>query len=79
MERRGRDRCPVCQGPTRAGEGGEVRCRNSICSYNHRTQACPRCKQVGAEVSRFEEDIYYYVCRECQYTWKQPVAFVARS
>lgn len=83
MERRGRERCPVCQGPTRTvenGKGGlDLRCRNSICAYNHRRQACPRCRHVGAEVTLFEDDTYSFNCPECQNTWKQPVAFIERS
>lgn len=84
MERRGRERCPVCQGPTKEvggpeGASRELRCRNSICAYNHRRQVCPRCGHKGAEVTRFEDDLYSYKCGECLNTWKQPVALVERS
>lgn len=69
MERRGADRCPVCQGPTRSLESGELRCRNSVCAHNHKNLSCPRCKTKEPQVLRFEQNIFQYECKECQNRW----------
>lgn len=74
MDRRGADRCPVCQGPTRTLEGGELRCRNSLCAFNHRTVSCPRCKHVGPQVFRSENNILQLDCKECQHRWSIPAS-----
>jgi hypothetical protein len=71
MERRSRERCPVCQGPMRQVEQGEARCRTSVCPYNHRDKTCPRCKTKGPDVSRYEQGIYHYVCKDCQNKWQE--------
>ncbi|RZA10711.1 MAG: hypothetical protein EOP10_34310 [Proteobacteria bacterium] len=68
-DRRGQDRCPVCQGPTKQADNGSLRCRKSICAYNHRNEACPRCQHKGPEVSSAAADSYTYTCPECMNKW----------
>jgi len=66
-ERRDRSRCPICQGPMKEGE---ERCRNSLCSFNHRNVNCPRCQHPGPEASRFDgEGQFHYFCSECHNKW----------
>lgn len=71
QERRGRDRCPTCQGPTKELAGGDIRCRNSLCSYNHRKEKCPRCSHQGPDVSSAKGDSYSYSCPECLNKWNK--------
>lgn len=68
-ERRARSRCPVCQGPTK-DVNGEDRCRNSLCSYNHQKEKCPRCQHPGPEATKYESDgRFQYFCSECHNKW----------
>lgn len=69
MERRSAERCPVCQGPTKMVDG-ELRCRNSLCSFNHEHVVCPRCGSVGsAEAQGYEDEKFSYKCRDCLKQW----------
>jgi hypothetical protein len=67
-ERRARSRCPICQGPTR-DVNGEERCRNSLCSYNHQKEQCPRCQHPGPEATKFDNTGFHYFCSECHNKW----------
>ncbi len=72
-ERRASGRCPVCQGPTKRVEGtGKERCRNSLCSYNHQDEACPRCQHKGPDVAELKGAAYVYSCPECLNRWTKP-------
>ncbi len=73
-ERRARERCPVCQGPVKELEGGKLRCRKSICSYNHRNEVCPRCQHKGPEVTSSQTDSCIYSCPECLNKWTKKEA-----
>ena len=69
MDRRGADRCPECQGPTKTADG-ELRCRNSLCRFNHEKIACPRCAAVGtADAQGYQEGVFSYKCRDCMKQW----------
>ncbi|NRA64393.1 MAG: hypothetical protein HRU19_07915 [Pseudobacteriovorax sp.] len=71
MERRSRERCPVCQGPTKMVDGKLI-CRNSLCSFNHQSVECPRCKAVGsAEATSFDDGKFSYSCGECLNKWQE--------
>lgn len=65
MERRGIERCPVCQGPMVDG-----RCRKSICIHNHAQIKCPRCGRADLESVDFKAGTFEYACRECLNKWK---------
>ena len=68
-ERRSNSRCEVCGGPTKL-QGGNVRCRNSMCFFNHREIICPSCHQQGPEVIGRTETGFSYTCKECLNTWE---------
>lgn len=70
-ERRSRQRCPVCQGPTKTEADGSERCRNSMCAFNHQNEVCPRCKHKGPEILKFENAVYQYECPECMNRWSR--------
>lgn len=72
-ERRGHERCPICQGPALEAQGfkDNVRCRRSTCIQNH-SDICPRCNQHDLESVTFEKGEYTMTCRECLNTWKKP-------
>jgi hypothetical protein len=70
-DRRSSQRCPVCQGPFKADPaGGEGKCRNSVCNYNHRHAMCPRCGENELESVRFEGGVFHYTCNSCKAKWK---------
>lgn len=68
-ERRGRERCSVCQGPTK-DDGQGLRCRNSLCPYNHKDQACTRCGQADFVVS-LVQGLLQYKCNDCLHVWQK--------
>ena len=68
MERRGRDRCEICQGPTKTVEGILV-CRNSLCPFNHKDIECPRCSSLGPDALGYEGEKIRYKCGDCLNTW----------
>ncbi len=71
-ERRTRSRCPICQGPTKEPVAGEEegRCRNSLCSFNHRHEKCPRCQHPGPDATQFDaQGQFHYFCTECHNKW----------
>lgn len=68
VDRRSRERCEVCQGPTKLVDG-KVVCRNSLCSFNFRQMVCPRCGHVGAECLDYRDLQYKLSCSECLNSW----------
>jgi hypothetical protein len=72
-DRRQSARCPVCSGPVKALENGEQKCRNSLCSFNHKQTSCPRCSSQDIDVLGTvadNSDTYEYSCRDCQNRWQ---------
>ncbi len=68
VERRTQERCPVCQGPTKPVDS-ELRCRNSLCSFNFRDVLCPRCQASGPEARYDVDGKLKFTCSDCQNTW----------
>ena len=74
-ERRNRERCSICQGPTVVSNDtfSGLRCRNSLCAFNHQHIKCSRCSHAGPEATEFDTaGRFHYYCRECQHKWVQP-------
>ena len=71
MDRRGHQRCPICQGPAKVEDlqQGALRCRTSICIQNHLKVACPRCSKSDLASVSFADGRWHYVCRECTNQW----------
>ena len=69
-ERRSISRCDVCSGPTKY-VGEILKCRNSMCAFNHKDVKCPRCESKGPEVQDFKDDKFAYSCKECLNQWSQ--------
>ena len=70
-ERRTLDRCPICQGPTKEDPKAEngMRCRSSVCAYNHQHIKCPRCQQKDFSSISYAGENFNYVCADCQMKW----------
>jgi hypothetical protein len=69
-DRRTNIRCEVCNGPTRVDESGVVKCRNSLCAFNHLHVKCPRCGANSLEHVEMKPNNHYeYVCKECKNKW----------
>jgi|GEM_PF-1812233 len=72
-EKRKVQRCPICDGPLYAVEskGGTLRCRNSLCVYNHRNAKCPRCGVNDIKSAWFAGGEYFYSCKRCLASWSE--------
>jgi hypothetical protein len=71
-ERRGNQRCPVCQGPGVSDEryAESIKCRNSLCTHNHAGITCPRCKGADLESVSYKSGAFSYRCADCQNGWE---------
>ena len=69
-DRRSKERCPHCQGPTKYVEDSLV-CRNSLCSFNHRFRECSRCGQKAAEALSYSQGEFELRCSDCLNKWKE--------
>lgn len=67
-ERRSRDRCPVCQGPTKDSKTNDsgIECRNTLCSFNYQEVKCPRCGKKMIDPIDHKNGKVHCSCKNCQ-------------